>query len=66
MAYGAVTADTGVLVLTVTGRHVRAAKWVPGTIVNGQPQPATGALAEGKQAHWSALRSCTDLTAAPK
>ena len=57
--------DSGALVLTAEGRHVTAASWRPATIVNGLPQPLTGASAAAAVQSWDAARSCTDATAAP-
>jgi len=57
--------DSGSLVITAQGRHVTSAVWRPATIVNGLPQPLTGAPAASAVQSWSAARSCTNLGAAP-
>jgi poly-gamma-glutamate synthesis protein (capsule biosynthesis protein) len=62
---GGVTAQTGVLVLTVDGRQVRHPRWVPGLVVDGLPTPLRGAAASAARQRWSALRECTGLTASP-
>ncbi len=62
-ANGGVTTQSGVLTLTVSGRHVHHSRWTPARIVQGLPQPLTGAAAEGAKSNWLALRTCTGLTA---
>jgi hypothetical protein len=57
--------DSGVLVLTAQGRRITSFAWRPATILNGVPQPLTGAPATAAVQSWNAARSCTDLTAAP-
>jgi poly-gamma-glutamate capsule biosynthesis protein CapA/YwtB (metallophosphatase superfamily) len=64
-ARGGVTAQSGVLLLTVRGRAVTAARWVPAVISGGIPVPLQGAAAEAAVARWKALRGCTGLAAAP-
>jgi poly-gamma-glutamate capsule biosynthesis protein CapA/YwtB (metallophosphatase superfamily) len=59
---GGPTAQTGVLLLTVTGRTVTDPRWVPGQIVGGLPTELTGSAAEEAQATWQSLRSCAGLT----
>ena len=54
-------AETGVLHVTATGRHVDDYRWEPATISAGRPRPLTGAEAEAASASWTALRDCTDL-----
>jgi poly-gamma-glutamate synthesis protein (capsule biosynthesis protein) len=58
---GSPTARSGVLLLTVAGRAVTAAKWVPAQIEGGVPQQLTGAAAAGALEQWNDLRSCTGL-----
>ncbi|HYY80165.1 MAG TPA: CapA family protein [Actinomycetes bacterium] len=62
---GGVTAQSGVLLLTVRGRAVTRDRWVPATISGGIPLPLRGAAAEGAVARWRALRGCTGLAAGP-
>ncbi|MDP9317677.1 MAG: CapA family protein [Actinomycetota bacterium] len=62
---GGVTAETGVLVLTVDGRRVGDPRWVPAEIVDGLPTALSGGSATAAQQRWSALRGCTGLTAEP-
>lgn len=58
---------TGVLTLTLDGRRVTAARWSPARISGGgAPEPVTGAAADRARERWASLRSCTDLTAAPR
>jgi poly-gamma-glutamate capsule biosynthesis protein CapA/YwtB (metallophosphatase superfamily) len=60
-----VTAETGVLSLTVNGRSVSNPTWFPGQIVGGLPHPLSGAAAAAASKRWEALRECTGLTATP-
>jgi Bacterial capsule synthesis protein PGA_cap len=60
-----VSAETGVLTLTVDGRNVSHPQWSPGTIVGGVPMPLTGAAAATAVSRWRSLRGCTGLTARP-
>jgi poly-gamma-glutamate synthesis protein (capsule biosynthesis protein) len=62
---GGVTAETGVLVLTVDGRRVSDPRWVPGQIVDGLPTALSGESATAAQQRWSALHGCAGLTAEP-
>ncbi len=57
--------DSGTLILTAQGRHVSAATWRPATIVNGLPQPLSGANATTAVQSWNSARGCTNATAAP-
>lgn len=59
---GGAGADTGVLHVTVTGRHVDDYTWEPAVISGGRPRPLTGEDAEAATAAWDDLRDCTDLT----
>ncbi len=59
---GGPAADTGVLHVTVTGRHIDDYAWEPAVISGGRPRPLTGEDAEAAGAAWDALRDCTDLT----
>jgi poly-gamma-glutamate capsule biosynthesis protein CapA/YwtB (metallophosphatase superfamily) len=53
---------TGILTVTMTGRHVDGFGWVPAHISRGAPQPVVGAAATTAVASWQGLRACTDLT----
>jgi len=53
--------ESGVLRLTVSGRAVTDAAWVPARIVGGAPRPLTGAAAGQALASWNGLRGCTGL-----
>jgi len=57
--------DSGALLLTVEGRHILGFTFRPATILNGLPQPLTGAPAAAAIQSWLAARSCTNLSAAP-
>jgi poly-gamma-glutamate synthesis protein (capsule biosynthesis protein) len=52
---------SGVLFLTVTGRHVDDYTWKPARIEGGVPHPLTGSAATSAVTSWHALRSCTNL-----
>ncbi len=62
---GSVTAETGVLSLTVNGRSISNPQWFPGQIVSGLPTPLSGTAAAAGNMHWEGLRGCTGLTATP-
>jgi len=62
---GGVTAETGVLSLTVNGRSISNPQWFPGQIVSGLPTPLSGTAAAAGNMHWEGLRGCTGLTATP-
>ncbi|MFD1519664.1 CapA family protein [Pseudonocardia yunnanensis] len=64
-ARGGVTAQSGVLLLTLRGRAVTRAKWVPAVISGGIPHQLRSAAAERAVANWQSLRSCTGLAATP-
>ncbi len=64
-SHGGVTAQSGVLTLTVRGRAVTRAQWVPAVITGGIPIPVSGSAADRAVASWNALRGCTGLAAAP-
>ena len=57
--------DSGTLIVTAEGRHVTGAVWRPATILNGVPQPLSGAPAATALQSWNAARSCTGLAATP-
>jgi hypothetical protein len=62
---GGVTAQSGVLLLTLRGRAVTGSRWVPAVISGGIPVPLQGASATRAVASWRSLRGCTGLSAKP-
>ncbi|MFL6138591.1 MAG: CapA family protein [Frankiaceae bacterium] len=62
---GGLTAESGVLTLTVAGRAVTAARWVPAVIEGGVPVRLSGSAAASGLAHWQELRGCTGLAGSP-
>lgn len=54
---------SGVLVLTMSGRHTDRYAWVPARIRGGQPIPLEGPEATAAVDAWRQLRDCTDLAA---
>jgi hypothetical protein len=62
---GGVTAQSGVLLLTLRGRAVTNSRWVPAVISAGIPIPLQGASANRAVASWQSLRRCTGLSAKP-
>ena len=56
------SSDTGVLVVTATGRDIDAYEWKPAVIRNGVPDPLEGDEATAALDAWNALRACTNLT----
>jgi poly-gamma-glutamate capsule biosynthesis protein CapA/YwtB (metallophosphatase superfamily) len=64
-AHGGVTAQSGVLLLTVRGRAVTKDQWVPAVISGGIPLPLQGAAGERAVASWQSLRRCTGLSVSP-
>ncbi len=54
---------SGVLRLTVTGRRIDGAEWVPAHISGGIPSLVEGDAATDALATWEGLRDCTDLRA---
>jgi poly-gamma-glutamate capsule biosynthesis protein CapA/YwtB (metallophosphatase superfamily) len=62
-ARGGAGAQTGVLTVTVTGRHVDGYRWAPAVIAGGVPRPVTGTAGEAARRRWAALRGCTGLAA---
>ena len=57
--------DSGVLLITVEGRHILGSTFRPATILAGLPQPLTGTPAADAIQSWLAARSCTNLSATP-
>lgn len=53
---------TGVLVLTVTGRHVDGYSWIPAHIRGGVPVVTSPAAQRPEIDAWGRLRRCSDLT----
>ena len=53
--------QTGVLLVTMTGRKVTRYRWEPARIVDGTPRPLTGAERRKAIAEWRGLRGCTGL-----
>lgn len=53
--------QTGVLLVTMTGRRLDRYEWVPGRIVSGVPRPLYGVQRRHELTSWNTLRSCTDL-----
>ena len=56
------SAQSGVLLVTVNERGVAGYRWAPARIVDGTPRPLAGAERRSKIASWRRLRSCTGLT----
>jgi poly-gamma-glutamate synthesis protein (capsule biosynthesis protein) len=57
--------DSGTLIVTAQGRRITGAVWRPATILDGVPQPLTGAPAATALQTWTAARGCTGLSATP-
>jgi poly-gamma-glutamate synthesis protein (capsule biosynthesis protein) len=53
--------QTGVLLVTVTGRRVDGYRWVPARIADGVPRPLTGSRRREALADWRSLRGCAGL-----
>ena len=53
--------QTGVLLVTATGRRIDGYRWVPARIVDGVPRPLSGVERRGEVAGWRSLRGCTGL-----
>jgi len=60
---GGASAESGVLRLTLTGRRVDAADWVPVHLSSGVPEVLDGAEAAEAETAWADLRDCADLEA---
>ena len=54
--------QSGVLHLTMTGRRVDEAEWLPARISGGIPTMLEGEAADEARAAWESLRECADLT----
>jgi hypothetical protein len=62
---GGLTAQSGVLLLTMRGRAITSSRWVPAVISGGIPIPLDGAAADRAVDTWQSLRRCTGLSAKP-
>jgi poly-gamma-glutamate synthesis protein (capsule biosynthesis protein) len=60
-ADGSPGADTGVLMVTATGRTIDAYEWVPATIRSGVPHLLEGEEAATAVQEWDGLRECAGL-----
>jgi poly-gamma-glutamate capsule biosynthesis protein CapA/YwtB (metallophosphatase superfamily) len=56
-----VTAESGVVLVTVRGRHVQSYRFEPARIANGSPYPLSGSERAGAIRSWRELRGCTGL-----
>ena len=61
-AVGAGAEKTGVVQVTMTGRHVDGYQFMPGTIRGSVAHPLSGDAAAAAVDDWNALRACTGLT----
>jgi hypothetical protein len=53
--------QTGVLLVTATGRRIDGYRWVPARIVDGIPRPLSGDERRTELAEWRSLRGCSGL-----
>jgi hypothetical protein len=53
--------QTGVLLVTATGRRIDGYRWAPARIVDGVPRPLSGDERRRGLAEWRSLRGCTGL-----
>jgi poly-gamma-glutamate capsule biosynthesis protein CapA/YwtB (metallophosphatase superfamily) len=53
--------QTGVLLVTATGRRIDRFRWVPARIMDGVPRPLSGGERQRELAEWRSLRGCTGL-----
>jgi poly-gamma-glutamate capsule biosynthesis protein CapA/YwtB (metallophosphatase superfamily) len=60
-AFSAVTRKTGVIQVTVTGRHIDKYEFIPGIIEGAVATPLDGADAQAAVEEWNTLRPCTGL-----
>jgi poly-gamma-glutamate capsule biosynthesis protein CapA/YwtB (metallophosphatase superfamily) len=58
---GTVTSQTGVLLVTATGRRIDNYRFVPARIVSGTPRPLSGSERRQALSSWRSLRGCTGL-----
>jgi len=61
-AVGAGAERTGVIRVTITGRHIDKYEFVPGVIKNAVATPLAGDDAASAVDYWNGLRACTGLT----
>jgi poly-gamma-glutamate synthesis protein (capsule biosynthesis protein) len=54
---------SGVLLITVTGRHIDGVTWRPAIIQDDLPQPLSGSAAVSELDSWNQARSCTNVVA---
>ena len=57
----ALSTQTGVLLVTATGRRIDDYRWAPARIVDGVPRPLVGPERREELASWRSLRRCTGL-----
>ena len=55
------TAESGVVLVSVTRRHVNTYRFAPARIVNGSPHPLSGSERASAVRAWRSLRGCTGL-----
>jgi poly-gamma-glutamate synthesis protein (capsule biosynthesis protein) len=55
-------AQSGIFLVTITGRRVDGYEWVPARIVDRQPRLLEGEERAAAVERWNELRACTDLT----
>jgi poly-gamma-glutamate synthesis protein (capsule biosynthesis protein) len=60
-AANSAAAETGILQITATGRHIDSYTWVPGRINDRVPSVLDGSAAQAGLDHWNSLRGCTGL-----
>jgi poly-gamma-glutamate capsule biosynthesis protein CapA/YwtB (metallophosphatase superfamily) len=56
-----VTAESGVILVSVTDRHVNGYRFTPARIVHGSPYPLSGSERASAVRSWRSLRGCTGL-----
>jgi len=61
-ATGVDSARTGVIQVTVTGRHIDKYEFIPGVVKGAVATPLTDAAATEAVDYWNSLRPCTGLT----
>ena len=61
-AVGAGAEQTGVIRVTVTGRHIDTYEFVPGVVRSAVATPLVGDDAASALDYWNGLRACTGLT----
>ena len=53
--------QSGVLLVTATGRRIDLYEWVPARIQDGVPRPLSGPERQAELSEWRSLRGCTGL-----